>query len=115
MLKRYNQFTNEAVVPYDEEKYPSLHSYLDETITKALGKKNIYTSSADWGGLDVWSVKGDKFTGTFVVIDDNNAVHLMEREFNEVEEENEDTDILSCEGEEHTCLDELLKKAISLK
>jgi hypothetical protein len=118
MLKRFNTFqVNEGITvkPYDEEKYSSVQDYLSKTITEHLGKKNSYSGSADWGGIDVWSVKGNKFEGTFVVIDDNKDVHLMTRKHDEEKDEYVDNDILSASSEDHKALSKLLTKALEIK
>lgn len=116
-LKRYSNFVNESVKvkAYDEEKYPSVHAYLKATVSEHLGKPNSYSSSADWGGLDVWSVKGDKFEGTFVVIDDNDNVILMTRKHDEKKDEYVDKDILSAKPEDDAALNKLLNKALKIK
>jgi len=68
--------THEAFDP----EMDSWRVYAEKTITDRLGRQNSYTGSADWGGMPVWTVKGDKFTGVFLVIDDNSDVVLMSRE-----------------------------------
>lgn len=54
-------------------------------------------SSADWGGFDVWSVKGGYYEGYFIIdVSDeyySKAFALMKREFNEETEENIDQDL----------------------
>lgn len=55
-------------------------------LSEKLGTPNSYSGSADWAGATVWTVSGDKFTGIFVVIDDNDNVVLIDRSTNEVDE-----------------------------
>jgi hypothetical protein len=55
---------------YNEENYPNYNAYLVELISSVLGKRVSNRFGADWGGLDVWSVKGSNYEGTFIVIDD---------------------------------------------
>ena len=101
--------------PYDEEKYSSEYDYLRKIITKNFGEKNRNFSSADWGGIDNWTIKGDMYEGIFIIIDDNAKVVLMERKHNEELEENEDTDILEAEVNDTKGLQNLFSKAIQIK
>jgi hypothetical protein len=100
---------------YDEENYPSYHNYLKTTISKYFGAPNIHYSSADWGGIDNWTILGDKFFGTFIIIDDNDNVVLMERVFDEPSEENIDTDLAQAEPNDTKALEILFEKANEIK
>ncbi len=76
-----------------------------------MGPENQYSGSADWGGISVWSIKGDKFEGTFVAIDDDNKVVLMNRRFDKNNEENIDKTIMEVEPDDHDGIYKLLSKA----
>jgi hypothetical protein len=68
---------------YLAEGFDDRDWYYDEIrieLGKRLGTPNSYSGSADWGGATVWSISGDKYTGVFVGIDDNNDVFLISRE-----------------------------------
>jgi len=73
----------------------------------------VHYRSADWGGIQNWTLKGDKYFGTFIVIDDNDEVILMTREFDEDAEENIDTDIATANNIAE--LEELFKLAETYK
>jgi hypothetical protein len=103
------------VEPYDDEKYASEYDYLRKIITKQFGEKNRNFSSADWGGIDNWTIKGNMYEGIFIIIDDDNKVVLMERKHNEELEEEEDTDILEAETTDTKALQILFEKAMSIK
>ncbi len=100
---------------YDEEKYSSEYDYLKKIITKNFGEKNINYSSADWGGLDNWTIKGGMYEGVFIIIDDDRKVILMERKYNEELDENEDTDILYAEVNDKSALQKLFNMALQIK
>lgn len=100
---------------YDDESYPSQYNWLVKTITKFFGQMNVNRSSADWGGIDNWTIKGGMYEGVFIIIDDNNKVVLMERKHNEETEENEDTDLAEAEPNETKELEVLFKKAMAIK
>ena len=104
-----------GVEPYDEEKYSSEYDYLKKIITKNFGEKNTNYSSADWGGIDNWTIKGGMYEGVFIIIDDNRDVILMERKYNEELEENEDTDILYAEVNDKSALQKLFNMALQIK
>lgn len=115
-LNKTKKYKNGGFVePYDEEKYSSEHDYLRKIITKKFGEKNINYRSADWGGIDNWTIKGNMYEGIFIIIDDNNKVVLMERKHNEEIEENEDTDILEAEPDDTRALQSLFNKALEIK
>ena len=100
---------------YDEEKYPSGIEYLRSIITKYFGPKNIHYSSADWGGIDNWTIIGTKHYGIFIVIDDNQNVILMLREFDEQSDENVDTEIAQADPDDTNGLEKLFEKAMKIK
>ena len=120
-MKGYGYFLDKAfadgggVEPYDEEKYSSEYDYLKKIITKNFGEKNTNYSSADWGGIDNWTIKGGMYEGVFIIIDDNRDVILMERKHNEELEENEDTDILYAEVNDKSALQKLFNMALQIK
>lgn len=103
------------VEAYDEEKYPSERNYLKTIITKYFGPMNIHYASADWGGIPNWTIKGDKFEGTFIIIDDNNKVVLMTREFDAQTEETLDNDLAEAEPNDTKALEILFEKAMLIK
>jgi hypothetical protein len=109
-LKIYNKKIKESS---DDDEDIDIREENINKIKSLLGKKNSYSGSADWGGIDVWTLKGDNFKGTFLVIDDNDDVVILERTFNEDTEENEDEEILSVPIDDN--IDSLLDKAISIK
>lgn len=103
------------VEAYDEEKYSSERNYLKTLITKHFGPMNIHYASADWGGIPNWTIKGDKYEGTFIIIDDNNKVVLMTRQFDAENEENIDNDLEEAEPSEIKALESLFEKAMLIK
>lgn len=102
-----------SIEPYDEDKYTDQRAYLKELITNIFGKENSYSGSADWGGIPVWTVKGDKYQGTFIIIDDNGSLVLMKREI--TEEEHIDEDLMTAEWDNVEDITALLNKAKSIK
>lgn len=79
-----NENSNSNYPKFDEEKWPSYYKYVVTIISEKLGKPNFYSSSADWGGADVWTLKGDKFYGTFLAyLDDNLAILERQEETDE--------------------------------
>jgi len=103
------------VEAYDEEKYPSERDYLKTLITKHFGPMNIHYTSADWGGIPNWTIKGDKYEGTFIIIDDNNHVVLMTRQFDAETEENLDNDLDEAEPNDTKALEILFERAMAIK
>ncbi len=109
------------IEPYDEENFPTHVRYLKKVISDVFGPPNRYSGSADWGGMPVWTVTGDEFQGTFIVIDDNDSVILMTRQLDEDNEENINEDIEKADYDyefdnpQWTGLLELLQTAYSLK
>lgn len=96
---------------WDNEETPDWDtSTISEFITNNLGmRENQYSGSADWAGMPVWSISGNKYTGLFLVIDDNEEVVLLKREFNEDTDENEDTEI-KIVSNDYSELKDLLEK-----
>jgi hypothetical protein len=86
------------------------HKKLIRIISKHFGDPNIYNGSADWGGANVWSIKGDRFYGTFIYFDDN-EVCLLDRTFDEKKDKNVDLEILKA-NETYT-LSNLIAKALT--
>jgi len=137
MIKRFNEFVNEHGVgfnkdgePYGfdgsdrdrnrtwgyfDDEYKSESDFLSQTITKEFGKENSYSGSADWGGISVWTVKGTKFEGVFIGIDDNDEVFLLKRKSNKPEDNDAYTDDTIATATNPKELAELIKKAKSLK
>ena len=80
----------EASTPSDDddedEEYIN-RVYVERLATEYLGPQNQYSGSADWGGIPVWTIEGDKFEGKFFGIEDEDRVFLMTRKFDEVSEE----------------------------
>ena len=101
----------ESGLKFDEEIYPSYRFFNIQLITHYLGNQNTYSGSADWGGIPVWSVSGpNKFVGTFIIIDDNDEIILLERLFNEDTEENEDTELAKFGESDTDGIEEMLKE-----
>jgi len=97
----------------DEDEL-SDRDYARQELEKVFGKENSYSGSADWGGIPVWSVKGDSFTGVFIGIDDNDDVFLLERTSNEDEDGYSDIQINSCSADDlRTNLSGLIKEALT--
>ena len=120
MIHRYGTFLSEEERDrnqdwgYFEDEYSSTVDYLKKVLTKEFGEENSYSGSADWGGIPVWSVKGDKFIGTFVGIDDNQEVFLMSRKTKGKDhDEYADTNIASASNQKE--LLDLIKKAKTIK
>lgn len=120
--------SNNEFPDYHEEKYPEYRTYLKRLLTHYFGLENRYSRSSDWGGIPVWTIKGDLYEGTFIGIDDNNSLFLITRKFDEKSEENIDTEIMSTdadarvnwetgklEKEAQSELRKIIKKALELK
>lgn len=95
-----------------EENYSSHLDYIQKLITFYLGEKEVQRGSADWGGLDVWSIKSeDNITGLFMVVNnDDETVVVMYREVWGMTEENMDTDLKSFTWEDDSSLYRFLKQ-----
>lgn len=89
------------------------YTYAKEEIKKVFGPVNSYSGSADWGGIPVWSVKGDRFQGTFIIMDDDNHVILMTRK--QEDEDNIDTDLARANEYDVEGLKSLLVRANEIK
>jgi len=113
--KMANGGSIDLVEPYDEEKYTDVRAYLKEIVTNIFGKENSYSGSADWGGIPVWSVKGDKFYGVFIIIDDNNRLILMTRKIDIDEDYNNDEDLMSAEYDNIEDITALLNEAKNIQ
>lgn len=70
---------------YNEEAY--------RIIKQRFGKPNSYSGSADWGGMPVWTIKGDKFTGDFLVVADDGVVYMNRKLVGKNQDEYKDTDM----------------------
>jgi hypothetical protein len=116
MIKKFLEFINENNDEYDEfNSIDSKEEFNYKKIISTLGKPEYYPS-AEWGGIDVWSLNGMRFTGTFLVVDDNQDVIILNREENldpDPETSYIDTQIMTepLDGD----LTEILKKAIEIK
>ncbi len=115
IIDAYDYFITKKQAEFDEDEDFEPRQNAKKIISQYLGEENIYSGSADWGGIPVWTVKGDLFVGTFVIIDDNNDVVLMTREFDEETEENIDVDIMTVEASNINQLLDLINKAIDIK
>jgi hypothetical protein len=83
-------------------------------LTEKYGPENKYTSSADWGGIPVWSVGPNSglYEGYFVGIGDYHEVFLLKRTFDEQNEENIDDEIIT--ANDFNELEELFKVVAEL-
>lgn len=79
------------MLQYNENLFPTYREYLVKLIESVLGERIENRFSADWGGLDVWSLDGDNFEGHFIVIDDILLIAHINRL--STDEGNEDTEI----------------------
>ena len=111
-ILNFEEFLNESLKEEEDDNFLS-NKLIQKLITDELGKKNDYSGSADWGGLSVWTIKGNKFEGTFLVIDDDDQVILMTRKFNEEDETNTDEDLEVAKTENEII--KLVEKAKKLK
>lgn len=75
----------------EDKRWSSYNKYVVDIISKKLGKPNFYSGSADWGGADVWTLKGDSYVGTFLAFLDNELVILERPETFGNEDDEEDT------------------------
>jgi hypothetical protein len=96
--------------PYGDFESP--YDYNKDRIIQKFGQPNQYTGSADWGGLDVWTVNGDDYQGTFIVIDDNDNVLLITRK---VGSNQQYEDSIIAKASDHHELTELLNQALKMK
>ena len=76
----------------DEDIFNNIEKLI-RVISNQLNKKP-FTNNSDWGGAYVWSIKSNNnFTGTFVVLGDDDLV-VLNRTFDEDTEEYKD-DVLT--------------------
>ena len=92
-----------------------------------FGPRLEFNASADWGGIPVWSIKGDKFNGYFIIenIDssDGKSYKIIKRNIgdgHEIEDTTEDIFLAYVTPERFNAesdgtTDELLQKAIEIK
>lgn len=139
-LKRMNKLAG-LINEGGDEDYPDFQKNMDidwedvarernreiiRRIESEFGPENVYSGSADWGGIPTWSVLGGKFEGYFIIDDkesqSDDAFTLMKRTFNEEKEESEDEIIFTAfvtperYGDEGDgTIDELLAKAKEIK
>ena len=91
-------------------------------------EKNKHSSSADWGGIPTWIVKGDSFEGYFIIDDsefnDDYSFSLMKRTYNPEIEESVDETLFTTyltperfgnESNHDGDIDELIEKALKIK
>ena len=100
------------VVPkfvYNEDNDGTYREFNKKMITGFLGKQIDPSGSADWGGIPVWSVAGDEFTGIFVCIDDNDDIVLLRRDFDENIEENTDNELSRFDEDDTISIEYMLK------
>jgi len=105
----------QVISKYDDEKYMSKRHYLRDTIESFFGKQNVYFNSADWGGMPVWTVKGDLYEGTFIVMGDEDDVILMTRQFDSELGENVNNTLMQVQWQDINGLNDLLNKAMIIK
>jgi hypothetical protein len=85
--------------------------YAKDKISEKFGNQNKYRGSADWGGIPVWSISGDGYTGKFIGIDDNNDVFVLKRKLvGEDMDEYEDEQIHLVNEDDARGLNKLLSK-----
>jgi len=104
-----------VISEYDDEKYMSKRHYLRDTIESFFGKQNVYFNSADWGGMPVWTVKGDLYEGTFIVMGDEDDVILMTRRFDSELGEDVNNTLMQVEWQDINGLNDLLNTAMIIK
>jgi cation transport regulator ChaB len=108
---------------YSKQYIPTFEEYADEdkrgrqymmdTIRKAMGNPAEYSGSADWGGIPVWPLTGDKFVGKFLILDDNDDAVILERTLTgEAQDEYTDTDI---EQGDHHNVETIIQIAKTIK
>ena len=83
-----------------EDNYNSYSNYLIAIISSFIGDRLPNRFGADWGGLDIWSVKGGCYEGDFIYLDDNYNIEYFSRTSNSEDGIN-DTDILTFNCEEN--------------
>lgn len=87
------------------------YKYAKDKISEKFGNQNKYRGSADWGGIPVWSISGDGYTGKFIGIDDNNDVFVLKRKLvGEDMDEYEDEQIDFVSEDDARGLNKLLSK-----
>ena len=107
----------------DFETAYNQHQKNRRLIIATFGEQTIQRSSADWGGIDNWSINGNEYEGVFIVdMKTCNAEFsfiLIKRSFNEDTEENEDeylfTTNLDEELESNGTVEELIVMAQGFK
>lgn len=113
-LKYNKQYvpTMEQFTEFAEEDKRGRH-YMFQTIRQAMGNPADYSGSADWGGIPVWPLTGDRFVGKFLVLDDNDDAVLLKRELTGVgQDEYLDTEIELGKPEN---LADIIKKAKDIR
>ena len=125
-IKEYKKIYENSNLDEDEKSL-ILDKEARQKIENNFGKKLSFTGSADWGGIDVWSVKGSKFEGYFISDDkemtNEESYILLKRTFNETTEESDDeilfTTIINPNRFGNTQsdgpIDELIQKALEIK
>ena len=109
----------EDIVDGGEKHYdvnsPGKRSYYEKMISNYFGPQNQYTGSADWGGMPVWTIKGDKFQGIFLIIDDNENIVLLTRKHDEMSDENVTDTLAEADGEDLQSVVKVINQALKIK
>lgn len=100
---------------WDEEQYPSRRKMLESILSKEFGSMNQYSSSADWGGIPVWSLSGDDLEGTFIGIGDDDGLFIVEREQDYEEGDTKETEIMTASYDEIPKMKSLIAKAKTMQ
>jgi len=100
---------------WDEEQYPSRRKMLESILAKEFGNMNQYSSSADWGGIPVWSLSGDDLDGAFIGIGDDDGLFIVEREQDYEEGDTKETEIMTASYDEIPKMKRLIEKAKTMQ
>jgi hypothetical protein len=100
---------------WDEEQYPSRRKMLESILSKEFGSMNQYSSSADWGGIPVWSLSGDDLEGTFIGIGDDDGLFIVEREQDYEVGDTKETEIMTASYDEIPKMKRMIAKAKTMQ
>lgn len=113
--QKYKYANGGNIDEWDEEQYPSRRKMLESILSKEFGSKNQYSSSADWGGIPVWSLSGDDLEGTFIGIGDDDGLFIVEREQDYEEGDTKETEIMTASYDEIPKMKRLIAKAKTMQ
>lgn len=122
LKENHNDFDND--VDYGDIAFHKRREVV-EKLNDIFGKLT-HPGSADWGGIPIWSIKGDPYEGYFVIDDsefnEDNSFSILKREFNPDTEKNIDeilfTAFLTPERFNQIgdgTIEELIEKALEIK